>query len=120
MGDERPLVRLRLERGCRCLVVRIGDGIAAYGWLSMGSEWIGELGLEIRPAPGEAYLWNCVTLPEHRYRGYYRALLLQAFGTGSTEALSDLGVIVPGFAAAKHYESGRTLVVVRLRSHPDG
>jgi GNAT superfamily N-acetyltransferase len=92
MGDERPLVRLRLERGCRCFAARIGDGIAGYGWLSIGPEWIGELGLEIRPAHGEAYLWNCVTLPEYRNRGYYRALLLHVVAVAAQEGLSRLWI----------------------------
>ncbi|MDQ6741776.1 MAG: GNAT family N-acetyltransferase, partial [Candidatus Dormibacteraeota bacterium] len=71
MGAEGDLVLARLARGCRCLAVRSGGEVAGYGWLSTGPEWIGELGLEIRPAPGEIYVWNCVTLPAHRRRGLF-------------------------------------------------
>jgi GNAT superfamily N-acetyltransferase len=52
------------------------DGeLAGYGWLSTKPEWIGELELEIKPGPGEAYIWNCFTLAHHRRRGVLRALL---------------------------------------------
>jgi GNAT superfamily N-acetyltransferase len=75
MGDEGDLVEARLARGCRCFAIRAGGKVAGYGWLSTAPEWIGELALEIRPGPGEAYVWNCVTLPAHRRRGFFRALL---------------------------------------------
>jgi GNAT superfamily N-acetyltransferase len=76
MGSERDLVRPRFARGVQCFGVRIGAGLAGYGWLSAGPEWIGEIQLEIRPRPGEAYVWNCVTLTEHRRKGIFRSLLL--------------------------------------------
>ena len=78
MGPEGDLVAARLARGCRCFAVWMDGQVAGYGWLSTGPEWIGELGLEIRPPVGEAYIWNCVTLPAHRLRGKdLRLLLLQ-------------------------------------------
>ena len=75
MGSEGDLVALRLRRGCRCFGVWQGPEVIGYGWLSTGPEWIGELGLEIRPGQGEGYIWNCVTLPEHRLRGVLRGLV---------------------------------------------
>jgi hypothetical protein len=78
MGEEGDLVEARLARGCRCFAVRAGVEVAGYGWLSVGPEWIGELGLEIRPGPREAYIWNCVTLPAHRRRGLFCGLLQTA------------------------------------------
>jgi GNAT superfamily N-acetyltransferase len=86
MGDEAGLVGLRFARGCRCFAV-IGEGaIAGYGWLSTGPEWIGELQLEIRPGHAEAYIWNCVTLAEHRRRGVFRSLV-----AGIADAARGLG-----------------------------
>jgi GNAT superfamily N-acetyltransferase len=76
MGGEGDLVALRLARGCRCFALRCDGEVASYGWLSSGPEWIGELGLEIEPGAGEAYVWNCFTLPGQRLRGFFRALLL--------------------------------------------
>jgi hypothetical protein len=92
MGDEGDLVRLRLERGCRCFVGGVSGALVAYGWLSTGAEWIGELGLEIRPGPGEAYLWNCVTLRGHRLRGCFRSLLLQVVRAMREEGLMRLWI----------------------------
>jgi GNAT superfamily N-acetyltransferase len=76
MGEEGDLVAPRLARGCRCFALRLDGEVASYGWLSGGPEWIGELGLELGPGAGEAYVWNCVTLPAQRLRGFFRALLL--------------------------------------------
>jgi GNAT superfamily N-acetyltransferase len=92
MGPEGDLVDLRLGRGCRAFVGCTGGEVVGFGWLSIGAEWIGELGLEIRPPVGEAYLWNCVTLPAHRYRGYFRALLEQVVAVARAEGLSRLWI----------------------------
>jgi hypothetical protein len=54
----------------------MGPEVAGYGWLSTGPEWIGELQLEIKPRQREAYIWNCVTVPEHRRRGVFRSLVV--------------------------------------------
>jgi GNAT superfamily N-acetyltransferase len=75
MGPDGDLVEARLARGCRCFGVWRDGELAGYGWLSTQPEWIGELELEIKPGPGEAYIWNCFTLAHHRRRGVLRALL---------------------------------------------
>jgi len=75
MGAEGDLVATRLARGCRCFGVARDGELAGYGWLSTESEWIGELELEIKPGPREAYVWNCFTLAPYRRRGVLRALL---------------------------------------------
>jgi len=75
MGDEGDRVAPRFDRGCRAFVVLEREAVVAYGWLSKGPEWVGELSVEIRPAPNEAYVWNCCTLAEHRRHGHYRSLL---------------------------------------------
>ena len=75
MGAEGDRVAPRFERGCRCFGVMQDGTLVAYGWWSAQREWIGELGLEISPAEGEVYIWNCFTLAPHRRRGFYRALL---------------------------------------------
>jgi GNAT superfamily N-acetyltransferase len=87
MGPEASLVKPRFARGCRCFAVIIDGAIAGYGWLSTGPEWIGELQLEIRPRQGEAYIWNCVTLPERRRQGIFRSLLA---GISNEARLGDL------------------------------
>ena len=76
MGPEGDLVTTRFARGCRCFAVWIDGGIAGYGWLSTGPEWIGELQVEIEPGPDEGYVWNCATVDEHRRKGIFRSLLV--------------------------------------------
>jgi GNAT superfamily N-acetyltransferase len=118
MSREAELVRPRFARGCRCFAVVLDGAIAGYGWLSLGPEWIGELQLEIRPRKAEGYIWNCVTLPEHRRRGIFRSVVM-----GISGAARDTGVIrlwigsvdVPaekalgpiGFEPAVHFRTGR-------------
>ena len=75
MGEEGDLVARRMARGCRCFVVWIDGGVAGYGWLSVDSEWVGELQLEIKPRAREGYIWNCVTIPEHRRKGVFKSLV---------------------------------------------
>jgi GNAT superfamily N-acetyltransferase len=70
-----------------CFAVWIDGALGGYGWLSTGPEWIGELQLEIKPREREAYIWNCVTVPEHRRRGVFRSLVV-----GMVAAARRLGV----------------------------
>jgi GNAT superfamily N-acetyltransferase len=92
MGAEGDLVPRRRERGCRAFTALRDDEVVAYGWLSAGREWIGELGLEIRPGPHEAYIWNCVTLEPHRRQGLFRALVLCMAAGAHAEGLSRLWI----------------------------
>jgi GNAT superfamily N-acetyltransferase len=122
MGGEAELVKLRFARGVRCFAVMVAGDIAGYGWLSMSPEWIGEVELEIRPRKAEAYIWNCVTLPEHRRKGVFRSLVV-----GIAEAARQIGVrrvwigsvdipaekaLAPlGFRPAAHFRTFRFLGV---------
>jgi GNAT superfamily N-acetyltransferase len=92
MGAEGDLVDLRLGRGCRAFAGFLKGEVVAFGWLSTREEWIGELGLEIRPPAGEAYVWNCFTVPEHRHHGYFRALLEQVVTVARDEGLRRLWI----------------------------
>jgi hypothetical protein len=125
MGAEGELVALRLERGCRCFAAFAADGLIAYGWLSAGPEWIGELGLQITPGRGEAYVWNCVTLAPHRRRGVFRGLLtaiargrgeegLRRLWIGSVEPSADQAVIDAGFAPVLRFEVTRAPATIRV------
>ncbi|HET9410773.1 MAG TPA: GNAT family N-acetyltransferase, partial [Candidatus Dormibacteraeota bacterium] len=82
----------RLARGCRCFAVVHRGTLVAYGWLSAQPEWIGELGLEIAPTAGEAYVWNCVTLPAHRRQGRYRALVEGIVARARAEGMTRLWI----------------------------
>jgi GNAT superfamily N-acetyltransferase len=92
MGVEGDLVAARMARGCRPFAAWVEGGIAGYGWLSSGREWIGELQLEIAPRAGEGYIWNCVTLPKHRRRGIFHSLLIGIPAVLRRERLSRLWI----------------------------
>lgn len=68
-------VEQRFAAGKRCYVALVEGKLAAYGWATFDQEAIGELGLLVHLKPGEAYIWDCVTLPEYRGLRLYPALL---------------------------------------------
>ena len=70
----------------------VDGAVGGYGWLSTVPEWIGELQLEITPSPGEAYIWNCATIPEHRRKGIFRALLIGISETCRRDGLKRLWI----------------------------
>jgi GNAT superfamily N-acetyltransferase len=128
MGDEGDLVASRLARGCRCFAISSSREVVGYGWLSTDPEWIGELGLEIAPGPGDAYVWNCVTVPSQRLRGHFRCLLLfivdrarregcSRLWIGSLEEGPELAISAAGFVPALRVhvsdEPGGRVVAVR-------
>ncbi len=92
MGPEADLVPIRLARGSRCFGAWNGHELVGYGWWSTRSEWIGELALEIAPAPGEAYVWNCVTLAPHRRKGVFRSLINSIVAQARAEGLARLWI----------------------------
>jgi hypothetical protein len=92
MGADGDLVPRRRERGCRAFTALRDGEVVAYGWLSAGREWIGELGLEIRPGPREAYIWNCLTLEPHRRQGLFRNLVLCMAAGAGAEGLTRLWI----------------------------
>jgi ribosomal protein S18 acetylase RimI-like enzyme len=65
----------RFRAGRRCFVARVGEDLAAYAWVSQGAEDIGELERVITLQPGEAYVWDCATLPPFRRQHLYCRLL---------------------------------------------
>jgi GNAT superfamily N-acetyltransferase len=68
------------------------DRVGGFGWLSTGPEWIGEIGLEIRPLHGEGYIWNCFTIPEHRRKGIFRSILVGISNVALDEGLRRLWI----------------------------
>jgi hypothetical protein len=70
----------RLDNGRQCYAAWVDGQIAAYGWVSFKEEDIGELNLRINLLPGEAYIWDCATLPAFREKLLYSALLIYILG----------------------------------------
>lgn len=131
LGRDADLVEQRLARGCRCFVARVEGEVAGYGWLSTGPEWIGEPRLEIRPGPGEGYIWNCVTLAPHRRKGVFTSLLrgitakaresgLGRVWVGSVAIPAERAVGPAGFQPALHFETTHFAGVGWLRVSPSG
>lgn len=131
MGPEADLVAARLSRGCRCFGAWSGDDLLGYGWLSSGTEWIGEVDLEVRPGLGEAYIWNCVTLPPHRRQGVFGAMVAGLAARAKTEGLSRLWIgsvampaekVIPraGFAPVLHFSSEVLSGIRWLKVRSDG
>lgn len=118
MGWEADLVPIRLGRGCRCFAISRGGEVVAYGWLSSRVEWIGEVRLEISPATGEAYIWNCVTLPAHRRQGMFTAILLGICETAKSEGLTRLWIASGEGGAEKALVVAGFTPVLVLRESP--
>lgn len=115
MGGDGDLVAVRIARGCRAFVAWEAGQVVAYGWLSAAPEWIGELAVEIRPGPGEAYVWNCFTLAEHRLRGHFASLLRGIVGQASREGISRLWIGSLGGATPAVVAAGfRPALAIRL------
>jgi len=132
MAREASLVRPRFARGVRCFAAMVDGSVAGYGWLSTQPEWMGELQLEIRPGPGEGYLWNCATVPEHRRQGVFRAVLsgvsnharasgLRRLWIGSVAIPAERAVGPSGFRAALRFSTWRLgpAHVLRSQASPD-
>jgi len=92
MGCSPLQVEERLQRGTRCFTASMDGDLAAYGWVSHGSELIGELERQIHLGPREAYIWDCLTLPKHRGRGLYTGLLHVMVATLSQEGFGRIWI----------------------------
>lgn len=73
-------VQRRFARGRHCYIARVAGQLVSYGWITFDVEDIGELGLLMRLLPGEAYIWDCATLPSWRGQRLYPALLTHMLG----------------------------------------
>src|SRR5260370_38645437 len=77
---DAALVMQRIDTWRNGVVSRIEGILVSYGWVTFDEEDIGELGLSIRLKAGEAYIWNCATLPAYRGQRLYPALLAHMVG----------------------------------------
>lgn len=96
-SPEPVLQRFRTDR--RCFVALVEGNIAAFGWVSQGTESIGELERAFTMTTGQAYIWDCVTLPDYRRQRLFSALLTHIAATLRGE---DLNLLWIGASLANH------------------
>jgi len=76
MGFSSPEeVYKRLDGGKHCYIGIVDGILATYGRVTFDKELIGELRLHIHLPSGEAYIWDCATLPEYRVLPLYPSLV---------------------------------------------
>ncbi len=80
----------------RCYAAMVGDDLAAYGWVTFDKERIGEMGVCFHLVPGEAYIWDCVTVPSYRRCGLYTALLAHIVDELRVEGLCRIWIGADG------------------------
>ena len=114
MEAESGLVPGRLARGSRCFGAWVGHELVGYGWLSAKPEWIGEVGLEITPAAGEAYIWNCVTLAPHRRKGVFRSVVTALAAQAGNEGMRKLWIASAGELARNSLEQAGFVRVMQF------
>ena len=134
MGLDDPAIILqRFATGRHCYASRVDGKLAAYGWVTFDEEAIGELGLRFRLKAGEAYIWDCATLPAYRGQLLYPALLsyivseLRAaglcrvwIGADTDNMVSQQGMALAGFQPAIDFlvESAQGISRPRLNRRP--
>src|SRR5258708_20869845 len=132
LGDQAVVLQ-RFDNGRHCYVGRIEGTVATYGWVTFDEEDIGELSLSIRLKAGEAYIWNCATLPAYRGQRLYPALLTHVVGelhrqgvrrvwicTDADNLPSQSGIVLAGMQPIRAVFITRVLTIPRawLRGRP--
>jgi len=90
--DDTSEIQRRFASRCRCYIALVDNILAAYGWVSFDEEEIGELHLRLHLAEGDAYIWDCATLPAHRGLRLYPALLSYIVSELRTEGLKRIWI----------------------------
>ncbi len=91
LGSSDEVFR-RFDADKHCYIGSVDDVLATYGWVTFDKELIGELGLHIRLLPGEAYIWNCVTLQDYRGLRLYPSLLWYIVGELRSQGLRRIWI----------------------------
>ncbi len=76
----------------RCFGACVNGRVAAYGWVSLSAECIGEQERMIELGPREAYVWDCATLKDYRRLGLYAALLSHIVAILRTEGVRRIWI----------------------------
>src|SRR6266566_1382930 len=131
--DGPTVILQRFAAGRHCYAARVAGQLVTYGWVTFDEEDIGELGLSIRLKAGEAYIWDCATLPAYRGLRLYPALLTHMLhalhaqgihrvwiGADSDNLPSQRGMALAGFHPVGDVvvNPGLTMRRVWLRGRP--
>jgi GNAT superfamily N-acetyltransferase len=95
---------LRRELGRQCYAGWVEGKIAAYGWLTRGPEWVGEFQRKLNVADGEAYIWDCATLPAHRRLHLFSALIGSVAGQLARQGLRQVWIIAAVTTPAMNHD----------------
>jgi RimJ/RimL family protein N-acetyltransferase len=130
--DDAATVQQRFDAGKHCYGGKIENEIATYGWVTFDQETIGELGMNIHLAPGDAYIWDCATLSAYRGQSLYTALLasitrfLRAkglrrvwIGADADNLASQAGMMRAGFLPVADMLRSPESPVLTLRGRPE-
>ena len=90
-GSSEEVIK-RFSAGKHCYIGNVENVLATYGWVTFDKEMIGELGLNIRLLPEEAYIWNCATLQAYRGLRLYPCLLWYIVGELRSQGLSRIWI----------------------------
>ncbi|MGZ3626989.1 MAG: GNAT family N-acetyltransferase [Ktedonobacteraceae bacterium] len=90
-GSSEEVIE-RFSAGKHCYIGNVENELATYGWVTFDKEMIGELGLNIRLLPGEAYIWNCATLQAYRGLRLYPSLLCYIVGALRSQGLRRIWI----------------------------
>jgi ribosomal protein S18 acetylase RimI-like enzyme len=73
--SDTALIEGRLQNGRRCFFLQADSQIVTYGWVTLGTESVGELERQFHLHDDEAYIWHCGTLVKWRGQRCYSAFL---------------------------------------------
>lgn len=90
----------RYARGEKCFVALHRGRPVSYIWGAAGPVGVEEIAMAVKPAPGEAYLYDAFTLEGWRGRNLYPSVLRRALEDGKAEGLKRMMIFVEAGNAA--------------------
>ncbi len=87
-GEPSGLVAPRLTHGDEFFAWQVDGKLVSFGWVMHHERCVGPVRLP--DAAGRAFLFNFCTLPSHRGRGLYAALLIAVRQVLAHEAVTEL------------------------------
>ncbi len=126
--DPAEVRRMAVEAVPRCVNADVAsllliDEVTGELYFEVASGASGETLKSIRLRPGEAYLWDCATLPAFRRQGLYSALLAHVIDVLRADGLRSVWIGADLYNIASHggiERAGFRPVADLYRGGPDG